>query len=404
MNGFDVVVVGGRVAGASTALLLARAGVRVALVERARAGTDTLSTHGLMRAGVLQLSRWGVLGQVVAAGTPAIGSTVFHYADGTNVRVSIRPSAGVDALYAPRRHLLDRLLVEAAQEAGAEVLHETTVTALARDENGRVSGVHAVGPSGRLLELPASTTVGADGIRSAVAGFVQAPVVRQSRSCSAVLYRYVTGLSSDGYEWAYGTGAAAGLIPTNDEQTCVFVSTTPQQMRALRRTGTEHSFSTLLARAAPALLDRVAGATPVGRLHGWAGVPGYVRRSWGPGWALVGDAGYYRDPITTHGITDALRDAELLAGEIVESKAGVLPEPVALARYQATRDRLSGALSAATEEVAAYDWDVERAQTLLRRVSSAMSDEVDYLQLLPKSPDSAGRPARVTADSGPRAS
>jgi 2-polyprenyl-6-methoxyphenol hydroxylase-like FAD-dependent oxidoreductase len=255
-----------------------------------------------------------------------------------------------------------------------------------------------------VLELPASTTVGADGIRSTVAELVQAPILRQSRSCSAVLYRYFTGLSSDGYEWAYGTGAAAGLIPTNDGQTCVFVSTTPRQMRALRRRGTEHSFSTLLARAAPALLDRVAGATPVGRLHGWAGVPGYVRRSWGPGWALVGDAGYYRDPITTHGITDALRDAELLAGEILESKAGVLPEPVALARYQATRDRLSSALSAATEEVAAYDWDVDGAQTLLRRVSSAMSDEVDYLQLLPNSPDSADYPARVTADSGPRGS
>jgi len=95
---------------------------------------------------------------------------------------------------------------------------------------------------------------------------------------------------------------------------------------------------------------------------------------------LVGDAGYYRDPITTHGITDALRDAEVLAGEIVESKAGVLPEPVALARYQATRDRLSGALSAASEEVAAYDWDVERVQRLLRQVSAAMSDEVEFLE------------------------
>ncbi len=106
-------------AGASTALLLARAGVRVAVVERARRGVDTVSTHGLMRAGVLQLSRWGLLDRIVAAGTPPITRTVFHYSDGDQVQVSIRPSPGVDALYAPRRTVLDRILVEAAEEAGA---------------------------------------------------------------------------------------------------------------------------------------------------------------------------------------------------------------------------------------------------------------------------------------------
>ena len=125
MNGYDVVVVGGRVAGAAAALLLARAGARVALVDRSRAGTDTVSTHAFMRAGVLQLSRWGLLARVVAAGTPAIRSTSFHYANGSSVRVAIRPSAGVDALYAPRRHVLDWLLVDAATQAGVDVLTET---------------------------------------------------------------------------------------------------------------------------------------------------------------------------------------------------------------------------------------------------------------------------------------
>ena len=91
MNRYDVVVVGGRVAGASTALLLARAGPRVALVDRRRPGSDTVSTHGLMRAGVLQLSRWGLLDRVVAAGTPPIRSTTFHYADGRARCVAIRP-------------------------------------------------------------------------------------------------------------------------------------------------------------------------------------------------------------------------------------------------------------------------------------------------------------------------
>ena len=114
---------------------------------------------------------------------------------------------------------------------------ETAVTALRCDETGRVRGVCAVDRSGRTVELPASMTVGADGIRSTVAALIRAPVIRQGRFRSAVLYRYVGGVPADGYQWAYGVGAAAGLIPTNDGQTCVFVSTTPERMRGLRRDG-----------------------------------------------------------------------------------------------------------------------------------------------------------------------
>ena len=389
-TGYDVVVVGGRVAGASTAMLLARAGARVALVDRAAYGTDTVSTHGLMRAGVLQLSRWGLLDSVVAAGTPPIRRTLFHYADGESVQISIRPSAGVDALYAPRRLVLDRILVDAAAEAGAEVRHETTVTALLGDESGRVHGVRAQDRSGRTVDLRAAITVGADGVRSTVADRAGAPFVRRGRSSSAILYRYYAEAGATGYEWAYGVGGAAGLLPTNDGLACIFVGATPARLRALRREGKEHAFAALIADAAPRLAARVASAEPAGRMHGWAGVPGFVRRSWGPGWALVGDAGYFKDPLTTHGMTDALRDAELLAGEIHEALTGVVPEAVALARYQATRDRLSSRLYQATEAVASYAWDLEEVRGLLRQVSSAMSDEVDFLQSLPDRRTSGG--------------
>ena len=166
---YDVVVVGGRVAGASTALLLARAGARVALVDRAAHGTDTVSTHGLMRAGVLQLSRWGLLDDVLAAGTPSIERTTFHYADGDSVEVRIRPTPGVPALYGPRRYLLDRILVDAAAAAGVHVRHEATVIALLRDETARVTGVRVAGRDGTTADLRAAITVGADGVRSGVA-------------------------------------------------------------------------------------------------------------------------------------------------------------------------------------------------------------------------------------------
>jgi flavin-dependent dehydrogenase len=383
MNDYDVVIVGGRAAGASTALLLARAGLRVAVVERSRLGSDTVSTHALMRAGVLQLSRWGLLPELVAAGTPAIGRTAFHYADGEDARITLRATPGVDALYAPRRQLLDRVLVDAAAAAGADVLHETPVVGLLRDGDGRVLGVRLPAADGGEVAIRAGLSVGADGLGSLVAREVGAPVRSRGRAASAVLYRYVEQVPSTGYVWAYGEAAAAGLIPTNADQTCVFVSTTPERMRTLRRDGAEAAFDGLLDAVPAALSDAVRAGGASGRLHGWHGAPGQVRRSYGPGWALVGDAGYFKDPITTHGITDALRDAELLSAAVVEGLGGASPL-VALARYEATRDRLSRALYEVTEAVCRYDWNGGEIRALLRRVSSAMSDELDHLSARPQ--------------------
>jgi 2-polyprenyl-6-methoxyphenol hydroxylase-like FAD-dependent oxidoreductase len=378
MSGYDVVVVGGRVAGASTALLMARAGARVAVVERADTDRDTVSTHALMRAGVLQLSRWGVLDRLVAAGTPPVRQTLFCYPDGERARVSIRSSQDVDALYAPRRTLLDRVLLELAEESGAEVRRRTGVVGLTRAADGRVTGVVTHGPSGET-ELAAEVVVGADGLWSTVAREVGAPILRRGLAASAVLYRYVHDLDAAGDEWFYGRGAAAGLIPTNDGATCAFVSTTPDRLRELRRGGREAAYDALLEAASPGLRDRVRTGTDPSPMRGWRGAVGHLRRPWGPGWALVGDAGYYKDPITTHGITDALRDAELLTHALVRATAGGADPQLAMAAYQETRDRLSLALWDVTEEVAGYRWDAGGARSLMRAVSASMSDEVDHL-------------------------
>lgn len=378
MNDYDVAIVGGRVAGASTALLLARAGLRVVVIERSRAGSDTVSTHALMRGGVLQLARWGVLPQVVAAGTPAIRSTVFHYGDGGTTRVSLRSSPGVDALYAPRRQLLDRLLVEAAAASGADVLHETPVVGLLRDDDGRVGGVRIRGGLGVEVPIRAALTVGADGVGSLVAREAAARFVSRGRDASSILYRYFAEVPSEGYVWGYGDGAAAGSIPTNAGESCVFVSTTPERMGRLRRRGIDAAFGGLLDAVPAAMSHVVRAGRPVGRVHGWRAVPGYVRQSFGPGWALVGDAGYFKDPITTHGLTDALRDSELLSDAVLAGlDAG--RSASAMARYQETRDGLSRALVEVTESVCRYDWDSDQIRSLLRGVSSAMSDEMDHL-------------------------
>jgi flavin-dependent dehydrogenase len=299
------------------------------------------------------------------------------------VQVSIRPSRGVDALYAPRRHVIDRILVDAAAEAGAEIHHGVTVTGLLNGPDGRVAGVRGTGRDGTEHVLRSRITIGADGIRSVVADQVAAPVERAGEVGGAVLYRYHADFCVAGYEWAYGPGGAAGMIPTNDGRTCVFVSTTPERMRAARREGGEAAFESLFGAAAPDHLPRLHMSTPTGRLHGWAGVPGFVRRSWGPGWALVGDAGYFKDPITVHGMTDALRDAELLANAVVEAASGLWPESLALSAYQRQRDALSRRLFETTEEIAGYAWDMTRIRKLLREVSSAMTDEVEALEALP---------------------
>jgi flavin-dependent dehydrogenase len=371
---YEAVVVGARAAGAATGLLLARQGRRVLVVDRAQYGSDTLSTHGLMRAGVLQLSRWGLLDRVIDAGTPPIRRITFNYGDDA-VLVAIKPAAGVDALYAPRRTVLDPIVVDAACAAGAEFRFGVTVTGLLRDSTGRVTGIVGRDREGAPVSASSRVTVGADGVGSTIARLVEAPVRRRGTGASAFIYGYWSDLDVDGYEWLYRPGVAAGLIPTNDGLVCVFAGTTAARFRAEMAADVRLGFHTLLDEAGPDVLQRVRAAKRTSRLRSFPGRPGFMRKAWGPGWALVGDAGYFKDPISTHGLTDAFRDAELLAGAVGTANAGA-PLELALARYQLERDRLSWPLFSAVDAVARFDWDLPTVQLLLRRMSAAMTDEV----------------------------
>ena len=379
---YDVVVVGARAAGAATAMLLARRGLRVLAIDRSRLGADTLSTHALMRAGVLQLHRWGVLPDVIAAGTPPVRRTTFTYAT-ERVVVGVKEYAGVDALYAPRRTVLDPILVDAAAAAGADVRFGVTVTELLRDVRCRVTGVLARGEHGRAVRFGARLVVGADGMRSTVAARVGAPVERRGTGAFAATYGYWSGVESDGYEWIFRRDGCAGVIPTNEGQICVFAVASPQR---IGRGGVD-VINDVLAAVAPDVAARIAaGVAPAGA-RSFAGHPGFIRRSFGPGWALVGDAGYWKDPISAHGLTDALRDAELLARAVVQvdldDDAGRLE---ALAEYQATRDRLSAQLFETVDEIARHQWTDGEIGALLLRLSTAMAEEVDALTGLDAAP------------------
>jgi flavin-dependent dehydrogenase len=360
-------------------MLLARQGLRVLVLDRSRYGSDALSTHALMRGGVLQLQRWDLLDHIQNAGTPPVTRVTFHYPDDA-VRISLKPAAGVKALYAPRRTVLDRVLADAATEAGADVRFRTTVTEILRHPSGRVTGVAGQDWAGRRFNASAPLTVGADGIRSLVARSVAAPLVRGASGGSAFLYGYWDDLPAEGYEWFYAPGVAAGLIPTNDGQTGVFVGTTSHRMRAVRSNGTAAAFDTLLRAVSTDAWKRVSGTWPPARFRGFAGASGYRRRAWGPGWALVGDAGAFEDPLSTHGITDAFRDAELLAIAVLDHHGG-LSEATAFAGYQAARDRMAEPLFGVVESLASYRWTMAAVRRLLLEASSAMTEQVEALQV-----------------------
>ncbi|MGD8897239.1 MAG: NAD(P)/FAD-dependent oxidoreductase [Acidobacteriota bacterium] len=370
---YDAVVVGARCAGAGTALLLAREGLRVLVVDRSRYGADTLSTHALMRGAVLQLQRWGLLDAVEAAGTPAVRATSFHYADEVT-RIPIKSRGGIEGLYAPRRDVLDRVIVDGAREAGAEVVYGARLVNLARAADGRVDGVVIEDGEGHLRCIGAGIVIGADGLRSTVADLVKAQPYRTGRHSTAVVFGYFSGLADDGYHWHYRPGVSVGIIPTNERLTCVFASMPSHRFSSEIRLDPAAGFDRVLEECSPRLAQAVAGGQRSGNLRGFPGQVGLFRQSWGRGWALVGDAAYFKDPITAHGITDALRDAELLARAVVEGSEA------ALAEYQSTRDAMASGLFDVTDEIASFAWDLSTVKNLHLRLSQEMKREVAAMQ------------------------
>lgn len=365
---YDVIISGARCAGASTAMLLARAGLDVLVVERGRRGTDALSTHALMRSGVLQLHRWGLLPRIERAGVPKVERTTFYY-EGNPVEVPIQPRYGVQALYAPKRALLDQTLADAASADGAELHYRTSLVELLRRGDGRVCGARLRDDRGVTTEVEAAWVIGADGLRSRVAEQVDATIYRQTQHMGAVLIREFQGLNESGYHWHYGQGATSGIIPLTADRVCVFVGVPSSHFRQTLGTAPEAAFWHVLERLAPDFVPRLRGAVPVDRLRGFGGHPGYFRQSHGPGWALVGDAGYFKDPATAHGISDALRDAELLSRALVTGK------DAALADYQQQRDALSAELLRLTDAIASFKWDMRQLADLHRSLSQEMSRE-----------------------------
>jgi 2-polyprenyl-6-methoxyphenol hydroxylase-like FAD-dependent oxidoreductase len=335
----EIAIVGARAAGAATALLLARLGHDVVLVDRATFPSDTISTHQIARPGVVQLHRWGLLQSVLASGAPAIRQVSFS-AEGETVTRAVKHKAGVDLLVAPRRYILDTLVAEAAVQAGARLWQGVTVTSVRLDATGRADGVHGYDRTGAQIEIESRFVIGADGLNSRVARWLGADVLERRGDDSAASYAYYTGPRWDGIELIVGERALAGVFPTHHGEACIWICTPSADARAARGLANSRAeaFVAQLDLAAPELATRLRTGRRTSPVTGMLRAPNYVRGAYGPGWALVGDAGYHRDPITGYGLSDAYRDAELLAVALDDVLRGESGESAALSRYQQQRN------------------------------------------------------------------
>jgi 2-polyprenyl-6-methoxyphenol hydroxylase-like FAD-dependent oxidoreductase len=332
---YDAIVVGARCAGSPTAMLLARLGHRVLLVDRAVFPSDTLSVHYIHQPGIAKLERWGLLGKVAASNCPPVRQLTFD-AGSVVLRGSPAPADGVADGFAPRRTILDKILVDAAVEAGAELREHFTVEGLVTD-GGRVTGIRGRDHSGaKAVTERAAIVIGADGVRSLVARAADAPAYHERPSLTCAYYAYWKGVPVEGAELHSRQDRMIVAGPTNDEQTLIIVYWPHRDFHRVRA-DIEGNFARALD-LVPDLAERARRGERTERFRGTSDLPNFLRKPYGPGWALVGDAGYHKDPITALGISDAFRDADLLARAVDEGLAGHRPMDDALAEYQRRRD------------------------------------------------------------------
>lgn len=331
---YDVIVVGARCAGAPTAMLLARQGHSVLLLERNRFPSDTLSTHWVLRPGVERLARWGLLDTLTATGCPALERISLDF-DGLALSGQPTGADGPAITYAPRRTVLDGLLAEAATAAGAELREGTAVRGVLW-EDGAVCGVVGQAADGREFTARARLVIGADGRNSTIARAVGAAVPVDRGPLAATAYAYWEDLPVSGVEASFQVGAGLSMWPTHGGRTVVSLTLRRERLRAW---GGQHArgYREQLE-AFPAVAERLRSARPAGPVRTAANLRNFYRQSHGPGWALAGDAGHHKDPIAARGISDAFTDAENLSGAVHDGLRGALPLDRSLARYQARRD------------------------------------------------------------------
>ena len=349
----DVIIVGARCAGSPTAMLLARRGYKVLLLDRASFPSDTLSTHVVKKPAAALLHQWGLIDAVLASGCPPIRTIRFDV--GPFALVGRAPSipavpAKADADFSPRRTVLDKILVDAAVEAGAELREDYTVHNLLFEE-GAVVGVEGGRSGGPTSSEHARSVIGADGLRSLVAKATDAPSYNTLPSLTAAYYSYWEGVAIEGAEIYPRAGRAVIAFPTNDDLVCILTQCAIAEADEFRRDLEASHLATI--GLAPELAERVRAGRRVEPIRGTAQLPNFFRKPFGPGWALVGDSGLHRDPILAQGIADAFRDASLLSEAVDATFSGRQPPKLAFSRYEETRNTAAGPIYQLSCQIAA---------------------------------------------------
>jgi len=331
---YDAIVIGARCAGSPTAMLLARKGYHVLLLEKAILPSDVPRGHVVMSPGSALLKRWGLLDRVIASNCPPLLKLTMDLGP---FALSAEPPLAEEGalLYGPRHGTLDKILADAAVEAGAE-LRESFLVREILMEGDRVTGIRGSGPDGKSVTEHAKIVIGADGLYSLVAQTVQAPQYNVKPSLTCSYLTYFSGVPAKG-----ATGYMRGnrfivIFPTNDDQTCVGMQLPREELPAFR-SDVAGNFMKVVD-LVPELAARVRSGKQEGRILGAGDIPNFFRKPYGPGWALVGDAGYHKDPFTAQGISDAFSGAELLTEAIDAGWSGRRPLEEVLADYERQRN------------------------------------------------------------------
>jgi len=359
---YDVIVVGARCAGSPAAMLLARKGYKVLVVDKATFPSDTISTHLIHPRGMDSLTRWGLVERVLETGSPSIETYRFDF--GPFV-ISGSPRKGdLPASSAPRRTVLDEILVDAAAKSGAEIRQGFTVDDILID-NDRVVGIRGHSHGGQPVTERARIVLGADGRHSMVASAVGAEEYNTKPELLAAYYTYWSGLPIDAFETFVRPYQSFAAWPTNDGLALVIAGWQFAKFEANKKDieGNYHKVIEMV----PSFAERVRGAKREERFVGTA-VRGYFRKPYGPGWALAGDAGYNKDFITAQGIQDAFRDAESCVKALDESLSGIRPFESAMEEYRTARDQHVFPMYEFTAELASQEPPPPQMQQLLGAV------------------------------------
>ncbi len=373
---FDAIVVGARCAGSPTAMLLCRLGYRVLLVDRARFPSDTVSTHVVQPLAAAALQRWGLLERLQATGCPPVHTYAFDF--GPVVIDGAPGRADAPSAFCPRRTVLDKLLVDAAVDAGAE-LREGFIVDELLTESGRVVGIKGHTRGGTAVTERARVVIGADGWHSIVADTVQPQRYHEKPTLLATYYSYWSNLPlPDRFEIYIRPRRGFGVAETHDGLTLI-VGGWPQSEFAANKHDVEGNFAKMLE-LVPEFAERWRRAKREARIAG-ASVPNYFRKPYGPGWVLVGDAGYIKDPITAQGINDAFREAEQCAVALDHVFTGARSFDDAMADYQTRRDEDVLPMYEFTCQIAAMEPPSPTMQELFRAIARTQSAKDGFVQV-----------------------